>query len=122
MINTLSGAIGRMRKAYPAFTFRQAIAFLYICENEGLTLHELAVVSRLSDQTASRAVKALAEAGLKCPAPLVELREHPADRRLILIHLSLAGAALRHEIDGDLRARRLVEAPATASVRRAASG
>jgi DNA-binding MarR family transcriptional regulator len=97
--NTLFTAVGAMRTACPKLTLRQAILFLYVCENEGLSLHELAFVSRVGDATTSRGVKMLStEDPELMPAPLLRVRPHPGDKRVILISLSEHGEALKAEI------------------------
>lgn len=105
-MNTLFAAVEAMRGAYPGFTLRQAILFLYVCENEGLSLHELAFISRLSDQTASRGVKILSsEAPERIAAPLLRVQQHPSDRRILNIYLSERGVALKDEISGEISRR-----------------
>ena len=97
--NTLFTAVEAMRAACPRLTLRQAILFLYVCENEGLSLHELAFVSRVGDATTSRGVKMLSsEDPEQIPAPLLSVRPHPDDRRIVLIYLSEQGQALKAEI------------------------
>jgi DNA-binding MarR family transcriptional regulator len=119
-MNTLSASVRLLREAYPGFTLRQALGFLYVCENEGLSLHELSVVSRVRKQTLSRAMKALAEG-----APhgvLLEMRTDPADRRLVLLYLTDAGRRLRADIDAEILARRPVRVAPEPERRRMAGG
>jgi DNA-binding MarR family transcriptional regulator len=108
-VNTLSTAVEAMRAACPRLTLRQAILFLYACENEGLSMHELAFVSRVSDQTTSRGVRMLASHDPeRLPAPLLSLRRHPDDKRVLLISLTARGAALKAQINAAIEARRAV--------------
>jgi DNA-binding MarR family transcriptional regulator len=105
-VNSLSAALGLLHDAQPGMNARRALAYLYVCENEGLSLHELAVASRLSDQTASRAVAALAAF-----APgLLEPRQDPRDKRLVVLHLTDEGRRLRDAIDIEIRAARPIAA------------
>jgi DNA-binding MarR family transcriptional regulator len=97
--NTLFAAVEAMRAACPKLTLRQAILFLYVCENEGLSLHELAFVSRVGDATTSRGVKMMSsEDPDLMPTPLLRVQPHPADRRVVLISLTERGEALKAEI------------------------
>lgn len=97
--NTLFAAVAAMRSACPRLTLRQAILFLYVCENEGLSLHELAFVSRVGDATTSRGVKMLSSQDPeRLPAPLLRVRPHPEDKRVVLIYLAEPGKALKAEI------------------------
>ncbi len=105
-MNSLSAAILLLHGAQRGMTARRALAFLYVCENEGLSLHELAMVSRLSDQTASRAVTAMAP-------QLIAPRPAPGDRRLVVLHLTDEACRLRDAIDAELKAARpIADAPA----------
>jgi hypothetical protein len=83
------------------------IAFLYLCENEGLCISELASVAGLNMAAASRAAHSLArsdESGALPPTPgLVELRQ---TGRVRALHLTEAGRDLRDRID--IRIRRAV--------------
>jgi hypothetical protein len=80
------------------------ILFLYVCENEGLNVSELALASGLQLAGAARLVKMLAGEVPEEPIPpeavLFELRSTPEDRRLRFIYLSARGRALRDELDG----------------------
>lgn len=97
---TLFRAIEAMRAASGRLTLRQAIAFLCICESEGLSLQELAFVSRLSKQTASLAVKFMAAKDSEHQAaPLLRLEKHPSDARLLQVFLDDGGRSLRDEIN-----------------------
>jgi DNA-binding MarR family transcriptional regulator len=113
--NTLFTAVGAMRAACPKLTLRQAILFLYVCENEGLSLHELAFVSRVGDATTSRGVKMLStEDPELMPAPLLRVEPHPGDKRVILIYLTERGEALKAEIAGAIDRRRSIALKAAA--------
>jgi len=113
--NTLFQAVGALRNACPRLTLRQAILFLYVCENEGLSLHELAFVSRVGDATTSRGVKMLSTDDPELmPAPLLRVQPHPADRRVILIYLTEQGEALRAAIAGAIDQRQTIAVAAAA--------
>ena len=79
------------------------VAFLYICENEGVGVNELARICRLSNPTASRSVRSLAAVdvcGAVSPSlGLVWYARDPNDGRGKLIFLTEAGRRLRDELD-----------------------
>lgn len=80
------------------------VAFLYLCENEGLCISELAAVAGLNMAAASRAAHSLArseDADGLTPAPgLVELRQTGRVRALFLTQ---AGRDFRDRIDSRIR-------------------
>jgi DNA-binding MarR family transcriptional regulator len=118
-MNTISAIVRLLRAAYPSFTLRQALAFLYVCENEGLSLQELSIVSRISSQTLSRGMKALEQGP---GGGLIDLRDDPEDRRLMLLYPSEPGRRLRDVIDAEIVARRPVRLSLTLASRRSARG
>ena len=85
----------------------EVIAFLYICENEGLSVQELAYVTGMSQSAASRNLRGLGRPGTpwaKSPAlGLVDPFLRPTDQRSHVLHLSEAGEALRDRLDGVIR-------------------
>jgi DNA-binding MarR family transcriptional regulator len=94
----------------------EIVAFLYVCENEGLTVQELADVARLTQSTASRSVRALGPAGSEWAQPpalgLVEAYLNPNDGRSHVIHLSEHGRQVRERLDAIIReAAPIVEEP-----------
>ena len=107
--NSLFAAVEAMRAACPRFTLRQAILFLYVCENEGLSLHELAFVSRVGDATTSRGVKMMSSDDPELiPAPLLSVRQHPDDKRVVLIFLTEQGEALKRDVARAIDRRRAI--------------
>jgi hypothetical protein len=95
--------------------FHAIVLFLYVCENEGLSVTELAYVSGSSVATTARTVRVLA--GIDSPRPggggppLFELETSTADRRLKFIRLSPAGRAVRDRIDRAIAAAVPISAP-----------
>lgn len=79
-------------------------AFLYLCENEGLCISELASVAGLNMAAASRAARSLTgseDAGALPPSSgLVEARQNGRVRSL---YLTPAGRDLRDRIDSRIR-------------------
>ncbi len=105
--DSVLAALEVFRELNPNLWLSNLIVFLYVCENEGLNVRELAQVGRLHDATASRAVRALLakdEPGALPPyAGLVEMFQNPSDGRGRLIFLSEEGRRLRNRIDGFIR-------------------
>jgi DNA-binding MarR family transcriptional regulator len=91
----------------PRVSLNEIVAFLYTCENEGLTVQDLSVVAGLTQSTASRSVRALGPAGsgwTQQPAlGLVEAFLHPDDGRSHVIHLSEKGRDVRDRLDAIIR-------------------
>jgi DNA-binding MarR family transcriptional regulator len=85
----------------------EIVAFLYTCENEGLTVQELADVAGLTQSTASRSVRALGPAGSEWAQPpalgLVEAYLNPNDGRSHVIQLSEQGRDVRDRLDAIIR-------------------
>jgi DNA-binding MarR family transcriptional regulator len=88
----------------PALTSTQRLALFELLEDGPMRLNDLAARMGLSAPTASRAVDALADAGL------VERITDPSDRRALRIELTAAGRARV-----DLRRARIAEAFTPAS-------
>ena len=84
------------------------ILFLYVCENEGLNVSELALAGGVQVAGAARLVKTLAGLVPEEPVPpeavLFDLKSTPKDKRLRFVHLSPRGRALRDQLE-DLIAR-----------------
>jgi DNA-binding MarR family transcriptional regulator len=98
-----------MLKALDArVSLNEVLAFLHVCEDEGLTVQELAEVAQLTQSTASRSLRALGPAGSEwAQAPalgLVEAFLNPYDGRSHVILLTDRGRALRERLDAVLRA------------------
>lgn len=76
------------------------VAFLYLCENEGFCVSELAAAADMTLATASRAARSLtapdAPGALPPALGLAELRPRGKVRAL---HLTEAGRALRDRLD-----------------------
>lgn len=98
----------RLRALGDGMTFNAMLVFMYICENEGINVSELAQVCRMTEATASRSARALAAPGAPGALPpslgLVELRQDPFDGRGRLLFLTAAGRKLRDAVDESIRA------------------
>lgn len=69
--NTLLAGLVLLRKLAPDITFSEMLAFLYVAENPGVRVKELAALMDTTNATASRASRALlkeGEPGARTPA------------------------------------------------------
>lgn len=100
--DSLLEALEVFRRVHPAISIIHVLAFLYVCENEGLNVSELAGLCRTTCATASRTAHSLSE-GLEDAAglisPLVEIRPNPRNPKGRLLFLAPAGRSLRDELD-----------------------
>jgi DNA-binding MarR family transcriptional regulator len=101
-------ALELFRSIHPDIWVSAIVAFLYICENEGINVRELAYVTGMTDATASRTIRALAGTSFDRALPprldLVAIHENPVDGRGRLIYLSDRGRQLQARLDGIIRA------------------
>ena len=115
--NALLESLELFRDVYPGITIGNMIAFLYTCENEGLTILDLAQVTGFYLATASRTIRAFLEPeadGVLSPElGLVEITQSPRGKTL---HLTEAGRRLRAELQAII----LEAAPITAGADQAA--
>jgi DNA-binding MarR family transcriptional regulator len=103
-------------KAHDArITVNEIVAFLYTCENEGLSVQELAYVAGLTQSTASRSLRSLGRPGsdwAQAPAlGLVDAFLNPNDGRSHVIHLTDQGRALRDRLDNMIRRATPIDLP-----------
>jgi DNA-binding MarR family transcriptional regulator len=101
--DTVLEALLALKALESRISVNEVLAFLYTCENEGLSVQELAFVARLTQSTASRSLRALGQAGSEWALPpalgLVEAYLNPNDGRSHVIHLSEKGRELRDRLD-----------------------
>jgi DNA-binding MarR family transcriptional regulator len=101
--NSALEVIEKMRKRDPGITLTHVLTFLYICENEGLNVAELATVCRTTRATASRTARALAPrsmpGSLAPHAGLIEQRPNPINAHGRLLFLTEDGRRLRDSLD-----------------------
>lgn len=111
-------ALEILRGAEPAVSLTHTLAFLYICENEGLNISELAVICRTTIATASRTARALtAKSAPDCLRPAagwVESRQNPTDSKGRVLSLTEAGCQLRARIDQVIHERQPIVQPENA--------
>ncbi len=102
--NSFLQLLEQFREMHPGLVVADLIAFLYICENEGLNITELAQLGRFTGATASRRARALAGPNAPSPRPpsldLVEIYEGGDDARARQIFLTDKGRAMRDAIAG----------------------
>ncbi len=100
--NSFLQLLETFRELHPGLVVADLIAFLYICENEGLNITELAQLGRFTGATASRRARALAGPNAPSPRPpsldLVEIFEGGDDARARQIFLTAKGRAMRDAI------------------------
>jgi hypothetical protein len=113
--NACLAAIERIRRERPDLRLNDVIAFLYVCENEGIAIRELAELTRFHESMSSRAAARLAATHARSDAalgPLVQVRGRVDDRRGSALFLTELGISLRREIDGIIaRAQPIVLEP-----------
>lgn len=85
------------------------VAFLTLCDREGVSMKELAFLTRMSEATASRAIRTLeaptAPTALAPGLGLVEILRSAADGRSRLVHLTARGREIKERLAADVRAR-----------------
>jgi DNA-binding MarR family transcriptional regulator len=105
--DTLLEAILALKALDARISVNEIIAFLYVCENEGLSVQELAYIGGLTQSTASRSLRSLGRPDSpwsQSPAlGLVDAFLNPADGRSHVIQLTVEGRALREQLDGLIR-------------------
>ena len=101
--DSLLEALSYFKEIAPGVTVNEIITFLYTCENEGLSVQELAYVARMTEPTASRSIRSFGPAGADWARPpalgLVEAFLNPNDGRSRIIHLTEEGRAVRSRLD-----------------------
>ena len=99
--NSLLQALEQFRSMDPGLVITDLLVFLYVCENEGLNVKELASVARLTEATTSRRARALGEPdapGAMSPAVgLVEAYQGD-DGRARLLYLTEKGRHVRDQL------------------------
>jgi DNA-binding MarR family transcriptional regulator len=101
--DSLLEALLVFRTVHPRITSNEMVAFLYTCENEGLSVQELAFITGMSQSAASRNLRALGPAGSAWALPpglgLIEPFLSTTDGRSHVLMLSEAGRELRDRLD-----------------------
>ena len=100
--NSLLQLVEHFRTLDPEIVVNDILVFMYVCENEGLNITELARLARLTEATASRRARALASPDIPYPvAPSMGLVEifQGEDGRQRLLYLTEKGRELRATVD-----------------------
>ncbi len=101
--NAVLDIMERLRGFGDGMTFNAMLVFMYVAENEGINVSELAQICRMTEATASRSARALASPDSPGALPpsvgLLELRPDPFDGRGRLLFLTAAGRKFRDRID-----------------------
>jgi len=96
-------ALETFRGIHPAISLTSVRAFLYVAENPGINVTELALACDLTDAGASRVARALAGPAIERPLPpsldLLECVTSAVDPRERLLWLSPRGQALAARIE-----------------------
>ena len=105
--DTVLECLERCRRLARPMSLGHLLTFLYIAENEGLNVTELAEVCRTTTATASRTARALMQEGAMDALPpffgLVEAHANPQDSKGRLLFLTPTGERLKEELDGIIR-------------------
>ncbi len=108
--DTILEALELLREHEPAIGLTQILAFLYVCENEGLSVQELAFACGFTEATASRAIRSLAEPGAPGALPprtgWIQTSPNPQDGRGRMIGLTAEGRRMVRLLDEVISAAR----------------
>jgi DNA-binding MarR family transcriptional regulator len=102
--NSVLEALELIRETTPKLGPVDQIALLYVAENPGISIAELAHVARVNMMTASRIARRLAANGDGEGAGLVDIRPNPGDARGLMLFLTAEGEALCVSIDRSISA------------------
>ena len=108
--NTILEALERYRAAHANVSTLHVVAFLYVCENEGLNVSELAQVCAIGRPTASRIARSLAAGrpGGRSEDGLIECRPNPRDQKGRVLYLTERGRQLRNQLETLISERRAI--------------
>ena len=105
--NAVLECLERCRRLTRPMSLSHVVVFLYIAENQGLNVTELADVCRTTTATASRTARAMLDEGAMDALPpyfgLVEAHPNPQDSKGRVLFLTKAGRRLRDELDEIIR-------------------
>jgi hypothetical protein len=112
--NTVLDALVKFERDFPLITRTQIIAFLYIAENPGINMVELAAACRFNLPTASRAARALGPEGIVGSLPpyygLVDIFSNPINAQRRVLRLSAAGVRYCAGLDEIIRRGSTIDA------------
>lgn len=102
---------GRRRRSFPLaamealravddqLSLTEACGFIYICENQGISLRELGLLLGAQPHTVSRIVGRLSTGFGNRAAGLVDVQVLPEDSRVRILHLTPRGRELVERLD-----------------------
>jgi DNA-binding MarR family transcriptional regulator len=100
--NALLSALEHLRTWRVDVAFNDVLAFLYVCENEGITVRELALATALDPSTASRTAARLSGGRDRVTAggaALILARAGQDDKRARALYLTEVGKAFRDDLE-----------------------
>ena len=101
--DTILAALETFRGIDPCLTVNNIVVFLYVAENEGLSVTELAAAAALNGPTASRSARSLASRGERWALPpyvgLLKLSNEGPAKNARTLRLTRAGQDLRDKLD-----------------------
>ena len=101
--NSLLQAMEHLRARFGLVRLRSVMLFLYVCENQGATVSELAYASRLTVALTARLMRTLAAPDApQAAAPalgLIRFESNARDLRLKFVFLTPLGLGLRAELE-----------------------
>lgn len=120
--STILAAVETFISIDPGITLNSVLVFLYVAENQGLTISELAAVSGLQKPTASRCIRSLAERGSPDSLPpylgLICVRRGGLAKNSKTLSLSRSGFDLCQRLERHIEGRIFISSgPAQASWR-----
>ena len=105
--NSVLECLERCRRLVRPMSLSHVVIFLYVAENQGLNVTELADVCRTTTATASRTARALMAEGAMDALPpffgLLEAHPNPQDSKGRVLFLTKSGRRLREELDEFIR-------------------
>lgn len=113
--NTLLAALELMRRSAGRPNLTQVVAFLYVCENEGLNVAQLADLLGLTSATASRAATCL-EAAPPEGMGWVASRSGDQLAHARLLFLTASGRSIRDRLQGLIEEVRPIVTPGSCEV------
>lgn len=101
--NGCLSALEHLRKRRTDLDLSEALTFFYVCQSEGITVSELAVLSHLTLSVVFRAARRLAAPDAsETLAPcfgLIDIQPQPGEQRERTLVLTARGRMLKSEID-----------------------
>lgn len=106
--DTVLAALEIFRALDVGITTNNIVTFLYLCENEGISVTELAALAGLNPATASRSIRSLAAPGARWSLPphlgLIEVLGYGASRNSKTLRLTPLGVEVRDRINALIEA------------------